>query len=105
MLARTVAAGKPICGGDGTGPRRGRHWPAAGWHWPAAGTALARGGVALARGGDGTGPRLQVLLRINRTQEHAHPLRLAQYGTLYDRYEPHAWQYELMSIFRRGGPA
>ncbi len=30
-------------GGDGTGPRRG-------WHWPAE-------GVALARGGGGTGPR------------------------------------------------
>ena len=28
-------------GGDGTGPRRGWHWPAAGWHWPA--VALARG--------------------------------------------------------------
>jgi hypothetical protein len=60
-VARGAAAGVALArGGDGTGARRGWHWPAVGmalarggdgtgprqgWHWPAAGMALARGEV------------------------------------------------------------
>ncbi len=43
------------------------------------------------------------LYRIGSKQHHSTPSRLRKYGVVYDRYEAHAWCYEIMSMVRRGG--
>ena len=43
------------------------------------------------------------LARIHKSQRHSVPATLRKYGELYDKYEPHAFAYQLMSIVRRGG--
>ena len=41
------------------------------------------------------------LLRIHLMQRHTDPQMLAFFGFLYNKYEPHAYHYELILIIRR----
>jgi hypothetical protein len=43
------------------------------------------------------------LWRVHKAQRHSDPAMLLKYGELYERYEAHAFAYEMMSIIRRGG--
>jgi hypothetical protein len=45
---------------------------------------------------------IRKLVRISQDQRHSDPRTLAKFGEFYQKYEPHAFKYELMQITRRG---
>ena len=45
---------------------------------------------------------IRKLVRIGQDQRHSDPRTLGKFGEFYQKYEPHAFKYELMQITRRG---